>query len=153
MPLDKSKLPDPEAFFSEYGGKTLGKSIRLKCPLHNGDNPGALSVDRATGAWRCFGCDAKGGDVLDFVMQLEGIGFVHAASKFGAWTPDGQAPSKADRPTVNARALLNVLEAETIVAAMLASDIVAGRSISKDDRDRLQLAAGRIQTVRMEAFK
>jgi hypothetical protein len=35
-------------------------------------------------------CGAKGGDVLAFHMQLNGLGFIAAAKSLGAWLEGGK---------------------------------------------------------------
>jgi len=49
------------------------------CPLHGGNNPRAFVVDRARGLWHCFtACDA-GGDVVELIRRIDGVGYVDAA--------------------------------------------------------------------------
>jgi len=49
------------------------------CPIHRGDNPRAFVVHRRRNLWRCFtGCDA-GGDVVELVRRLDGVGYHDAA--------------------------------------------------------------------------
>ena len=49
------------------------------CPLHGGDNPRAFVVDRARSLWRCFtACDA-GGDVIELLRRLDGVGYADVA--------------------------------------------------------------------------
>ena len=144
--IDKSKLPSPDAYFSQFAGvKTSGKSLRLPCPIHKGESPN-LSVDRESGMWQCFTCKAKGGDIIDFEQQLHGIGFVRAASNFGAYVPNGK-PATPAAPVLNYRAMLNVLQNEIEIAALISSDLAAGRVPSSDDASRLIQAAGRITKV------
>lgn len=45
------------------------------------------------GHFCCFSCGAKGGDVLAFVMQRDGLDFKRAAQSLGAWL---EAPTPAD---------------------------------------------------------
>ena len=144
--IDKSKLPTPDAYFSQFAGvKISGKSLRLPCPIHKGENPN-LSVDRETGMWQCFTCKAKGGDVIDFERQYHGIGFIRAASNFGAYVPDGKTPTPA-APVVNYRGLLNVLQTEVEIAALITADLASGKVPSTQDASRLIQAAGRITKV------
>jgi hypothetical protein len=42
-----------------------------QCPLHT-DRAPSLSVDAEKRLWHCFGC-GKGGDIIDFVKQVENI--------------------------------------------------------------------------------
>jgi DNA primase len=49
-----------------------GIEIRLRCPFHDDSTP-SLSIHAETGKFHCFGCNAKGGDIFDFVIAKEGI--------------------------------------------------------------------------------
>ncbi len=76
-------------------GKLIGP-----CPVHGGDNPTAFVVDRARGLWFCHsGCRA-GGDVVELVRRLDGVGYRQAAltladlAERSAWdTPPAPSPS------------------------------------------------------------
>ena len=46
------------------------------CPFHSEKTP-SFTVSARKGFFYCFGCHAKG-DVISFLMQLKGIGFLHA---------------------------------------------------------------------------
>ncbi|HCU55907.1 MAG TPA: DNA primase [Clostridiales bacterium] len=46
------------------------------CPFHHEKTP-SFTVDREQGFYKCFGC-GKGGDVISFVMDAEGITFYEA---------------------------------------------------------------------------
>ncbi|MBQ7712747.1 MAG: DNA primase [Clostridia bacterium] len=46
------------------------------CPFHHEKTP-SFTVDREQGFYKCFGC-GKGGDVITFVMEAEGLGFYDA---------------------------------------------------------------------------
>jgi DNA primase catalytic core len=48
------------------------------CPFHEDDTP-SFVVTPHKNLWHCFGgCQAKGGDVIQFVMKAEGVSFRHA---------------------------------------------------------------------------
>ncbi|MFN3994936.1 MAG: CHC2 zinc finger domain-containing protein, partial [bacterium] len=64
-------------FFSKYLKlKKVGSTYMSLCPFHSDSNP-SLSVDLERGLWYCFGCN-KGGDVFNFVMEMEGCSFSEA---------------------------------------------------------------------------
>ena len=46
------------------------------CPFHHEKTP-SFTVDREQGYYKCFGC-GKGGDVITFVMESEGLSFIDA---------------------------------------------------------------------------
>ncbi len=48
-----------------------GSSLRGRCPIHKGDNEGALLVDPGQRRWHCFRCN-EGGDVIDLCRAVEG---------------------------------------------------------------------------------
>lgn len=48
------------------------------CPFHDDHKPGSFKVNLTTGSFRCFACDARGGDIVDFVRLREGIKFQDA---------------------------------------------------------------------------
>lgn len=56
--------------------KKAGRNFKGLCPFHNEKTPSFMvSPDRQS--WHCFGC-AKGGSVIDFVMEYERVDFVEA---------------------------------------------------------------------------
>lgn len=66
--------------------KRRGKEWWGCCPLHGEDTP-SFHVRPEHGNWRCFGCGA-GGDVFDWIMQSDGVGFPEAVARLG----NGHAP-------------------------------------------------------------
>jgi DNA primase len=50
-----------------------------RCPFHDDREP-SLLVDERDGHFHCFGCHTHG-DVIDFVMRREGIGFAEACRR------------------------------------------------------------------------
>lgn len=61
-------------------GYTPNRSGFVCCPLHNEKTP-SLKVER--GRWHCFGC-GKGGDAIEWVRQVDGLGFSEACRKLDA---------------------------------------------------------------------
>ena len=61
-------------------GYTPNRSGFICCPLHNEKTP-SLKVER--GRWHCFGC-GKGGDAIEWVRQVDGLGFSDACRKLDA---------------------------------------------------------------------
>ncbi len=49
------------------------------CPIHRGDNPRAWQADLQKNLWHCFSKCQGGGNQLDFVAKMEGIGVRDAA--------------------------------------------------------------------------
>jgi DNA primase len=68
----------------------VGEYVHLKkrgtnyfglCPFHSENTP-SFSVNPEMGIYKCFGCGA-GGDVFQFVMQVEGLSFPEALRTLG----------------------------------------------------------------------
>jgi len=89
----------------------VGASVKLKrtgseyvgcCPFHSERTP-SFTVNDDKGFFHCFGCGAHG-DVLDFVMQAEGVGLRDAADRIGSGhvpvLPERQRPPEPERDTV-----------------------------------------------------
>src|SRR5580704_7773179 len=71
---------DIVAVVSEYVRlRRVGNRLTGLCPFHNEKTP-SFNIRADHQFFRCFGCDAKG-DVLDFVMMIEGITFWEALKK------------------------------------------------------------------------
>jgi len=98
--------------------RSVGRRLVGSCPFHRDDRP-SLVVYPADQSYFCFGCGA-GGDVIDFVARLRGVGFKEAAAMLagpGAQQPHG--PSKVVRLRTPARpAAFSPTEAEVIDAAV-----------------------------------
>lgn len=56
--------------------KPAGSSLKACCPFHNEKTP-SFMVNRAKQVYYCFGC-SKGGDLLTFVQEREGLEFGEA---------------------------------------------------------------------------
>lgn len=86
FPFNRNHLPWPAEYYKSQGVKLMGGGEwkNARCPFHL-DNKPSLRVRLDSGGFRCMACGAHGGDVLDFHMQLYGMGFVEAAKDLGAW--------------------------------------------------------------------
>lgn len=70
---------DPRAFYSrEFPGIELraGGEDRwtqnLHCPFHE-DRNNSFGVNLISGGFKCFGCGAQGGSILDYLMRRDGL--------------------------------------------------------------------------------
>jgi DNA primase len=76
--------------------KKAGRNHLGLCPFHGEKTP-SFSVSREKGTYYCFGCK-KGGDVIDFVMELERLTFPEAverlAGRFGVVLPLASTESR-----------------------------------------------------------
>jgi len=84
--LDLTRLPTPTNYFAGLGYQFKGNKVwrNTNCPFHVDTRP-SLSVHMDKGAFRCFSCGAKGGDLLDFHRLLHKMSFVDACKDLGAW--------------------------------------------------------------------
>ncbi|MEX2591905.1 MAG: DNA primase [Anditalea sp.] len=73
--------------------KKKGQNLWACCPFHNEKSP-SFSVSPSKQIYKCFGC-GKAGDPIQFVMDIEGIGFneaiKHLANKYGIEIEEDQA--------------------------------------------------------------
>lgn len=96
---------------------TLRKSGRSHlglCPFHGEKTP-SFSVSREKGTYYCFGCK-RGGDVIDFIMELERSTFVEAveslAQRFGVELPAASPEARRRREEQDSvRSVLDVAQA------------------------------------------
>ena len=85
----------PESIVNEVSERAdilevIGKYVQLKkagrnfvglCPFHSEKTP-SFSVNPELGIFKCFGC-GKGGTVISFLMEIEGMSFVDAVRDLG----------------------------------------------------------------------
>ncbi|MEN3976227.1 DNA primase [Emcibacter sp. SYSU 3D8] len=117
------------------------------CPFHNEKTP-SFTVNDEKGFYHCFGCGAHG-NVIDFVMNTEGLGFPEAVERLAGEA--GMALpvwSEGDRAQDDRRKSQH--EVMEIAAAWYQSQLAAG--IGRGARDYLQqrgLTAETIKTFRL----
>jgi DNA primase len=58
--------------------KKKGQNMWACCPFHGEKSP-SFSVSPAKQIYKCFGC-GKAGDPIQFVMDIEGVGFQEAVT-------------------------------------------------------------------------
>ncbi len=78
--------------------KQTGNNFRARCPFHN-EKTASFMVSREKQIFHCFGCD-KGGDVISFLQEYEGISFNEAlkilAEKANIVLPEYSGKRKED---------------------------------------------------------
>lgn len=72
----KSRLDIVEVISSYINLDQAGGNLKARCPFHN-EKSASFMVSREKQIWHCFGCD-KGGDIISFVEEYEGIDFKEA---------------------------------------------------------------------------
>lgn len=82
---------NPISFYQQEG-QTVKVACNTKwrdagiCPFHNDKKAGSFRVNAENGAFKCFSCGEKGGDVITFIMKKYGLTFVEALQKLaGDW--------------------------------------------------------------------
>jgi DNA primase len=97
--------------------RKTGRNYVGLCPFHGEKTP-SFNVSREKGTYYCFGCK-RGGDVIDFVMEIERVGFAEAverlAERFGITLPP--ASPDARRRKDERDQLVEVIEAAQAVFA------------------------------------
>ena len=154
MTFIRENLPDPVSYFENRGQKIVGKRgkhFRTACPIHGGDGD-TLSVLRNGGAFNCFSCGAKGGDLVAFEMQVNDVDFVTACKALGAWHDDGKPNAQHKPKPLPAGDALRLLAEESNLIAIAGGNIAHGVQLTDEDRARVYLAANRIATIQ-EAFQ
>ncbi|MGF1669199.1 MAG: DNA primase [Balneolaceae bacterium] len=87
--------------------EVVGDYVRLKragsgyvglCPFHDEKTP-SFHVTPNLGIYKCFGC-GESGDVFNFVMEMEGVGFQEAlqtlADRYGISLPQQNQPGESE---------------------------------------------------------
>ncbi|MEQ1485912.1 CHC2 zinc finger domain-containing protein [Methyloglobulus sp.] len=72
-PLEFYRHELPNAPLKKHGWNNGGL-----CPFHADNAPGSFHVNTETGAYKCFSCRIKGGDVIAFSMALHSLSFPDA---------------------------------------------------------------------------
>lgn len=149
MSFDKSLLSDPVTYFEGVGLRLVGRGDwrTAKCLFHGGSD--SMRINVKSGGWICMSCGAKGGDVLSFHMEHQGVDFAEAAKELGAWVPTGNLRTQRT-PSFSARDALGVIRFEALLCAIAACNLAGGTSLTDVDRERLVLAAGRIEFIARE---
>jgi DNA primase len=85
--FDRNRLPTAVGYYEPIIGRLRFNSsgwAQARCVFHE-DRHASLSIHRERGAFRCFACGARGGDVLAFEMLRSDMDFKSAARALGAW--------------------------------------------------------------------
>ena len=84
--FDPKKMPTPTEYFAGLNFQFIGNGAWRKtiCPFHEDKRP-SLAVHMDKGAFKCFSCGAKGGDVLAFHRLVHKMTFVEACTDLKVW--------------------------------------------------------------------
>ena len=79
--------------------KRSGSNYVGLCPFHDEKTP-SFNVNPSINIYKCFGC-GESGDVFNFVMEMEGIGFMESlrtlADRFGVTLPEEENPEENEQ--------------------------------------------------------
>ena len=85
----KTRL-SPERYYGHFLKGSFGKPTGGNwfmwnglCPFHADRRAGSLVINKASGAYYCFSCAAKGGDIIAFHMLAKSITFKTALEGLG----------------------------------------------------------------------
>lgn len=116
-----------------------GSRLKGLCPFHNEKTP-SFHVNQERGFYYCFGCQARG-DVFDFVMQTEGLGFFDALVRLGnrVGVEVEARPAAGNRSSDLYR--VNELAQEYFVSQLTgpALDYLLGRGLSRESIEQFGL--------------
>lgn len=111
-------------------------SFKACCPFHGEKTP-SFHVSREKQIWHCFGCN-KGGDLISFVMELEGLSFPAAlemlALKAGVTLPEREQTQDQKKSKEEREILLDV----HIIAQKFYAMILKEHDRAKDARVYLE---------------
>ena len=105
------------------------------CPFHNERTP-SFTVNEEKGFYHCFGCQAHG-NVFDFLMQREGLGFPEAVERLAA-----EAGMEVPKPSPEARAR-DEAQASLLDAMACAAEWFQGRLATGSGRKAREYLEGR----------
>lgn len=113
------------------------------CPAHNDRSP-SLSIKETPDGAILIHCFA--GCATEAVINGIGLTFDDLYPK----TDKTHFRRGRREQLISANQGLSIVASETLVAAVIASDIAKGKTVTNDEIDRLWLAVGRINTVYKE---
>jgi DNA primase len=141
---------DIVAVVSDYTSlKRAGGSYKGLCPFHTERTP-SFTVKQGDNVYHCFGCGASG-DLYDFLMRIEGLGFpeaVEALARRTGFTLRYEELSARERQAIGERSrLVGVMQAAQRYYTRLlfedegtvARDYLKERGFGREDAERFDL--------------
>jgi hypothetical protein len=148
MSFNKDLLPAPVDYYEGLGlniAKRSSKGWRAtNCPFCESRDNGNIHTD--SGAFHCWGCGTKGGDIVAFHMAMHGVDFVDAVKALGAWVEDGKPANRAKPMPISYRDGFHLIASEAQLVA-IAGAAMRKEPLTEQDFARVLQAAGRINYV------
>lgn len=113
-----------------------GKNWHACCPFHDEKNP-SFTVNQEKQFYYCFGCGA-GGDVFDFIMSYERIGFSGTKTKLAALAGVTLEPCEYVKPSIP-KSVREELGIDLLIVKMEVD------KMTYKDKQRLKLAKVRLK--------
>jgi hypothetical protein len=143
--LRRDLLPPAKSFYEKELGKLSRPSrgwAKANCCFHRSKSRTSFSVNLDSGAFYCHGCGAKGGDIVSFLRQRDGLGFKEACQQLGCWDEDGQQRTGKVHPGrlvpyLVIRFIIDSVEYHAEVNDEPKSEVQLLRSFHADASDRL----------------
>ncbi len=142
----KARLPISDVVGSYIKLERAGSNMRAICPFHKEKTP-SFNVSPSRDAYYCFGC-AKGGDIFNFVQEIEGITFPEAlkilADKAGVTLPERGLRHLEESDNGKNR-LIELMEKATVIfEAQLQKnpeviEYLKGRGLTEDTISRFRI--------------
>jgi len=114
--------------------RKAGKEYTGRCPFHDDKHP-SFSVNEDKGLFHCFGCQ-ESGDVIDFVMKIEGVSFIDALAELGMDTTRPRPQPKKNPTKDRARRIAEWANEQTGRANALLREIGWQLQLAKEIHDR-----------------
>jgi DNA primase len=128
--------------------KKAGNRSYGLCPFHEEKTP-SFAVHAGKQFYYCFGCGAAG-DAIGFLMRYFGLKFPEAvkqlADSVGMPIPKEGAPvsRRVIQRRIDAEAMLEMMEHELLIAAIVSGDYANGVEVAATDRQRFIRAINNI---------
>jgi DNA primase len=107
-----------------------GGSLKGLCPFHDEKTP-SFQVTPSRNLWHCFGACNEGGDVISFVMKIDGLTFTETlerlADKYGVTLRREDGDVREDRPRGPQRSRL--VEANKVAQAFYADQLGSAEAL------------------------
>jgi DNA primase len=109
------------------------------CPFHD-EKTASFAVHAEKRFYYCFGCHARG-DAIGFLMRFHGMKFPEAVKQLGGLVgmeiPKGAPVSRhIIQRRIDAEAMLETMEQELLIIAIVSSDYARGVQVPASDRRR-----------------